>query len=107
MQTQFTVQDLHPATWYVMIVTAHSDAGSTDSELKFATLTYTGSEYREDREDIGKVAYHTYGSPTREVSIGKVAYHTPSPTREVSTGKMAYHTPSPTREVSIGKIGKI
>ncbi|XP_070203454.1 uncharacterized protein [Littorina saxatilis] len=26
-----------------MIVTAHSDAGSTDSELKFATLTYTGS----------------------------------------------------------------
>ncbi|PVD26143.1 hypothetical protein C0Q70_13812 [Pomacea canaliculata] len=39
----FTVQDLHPATWYVMVVTAHSDAGSTDSELKFATLTYTGS----------------------------------------------------------------
>lgn len=28
-----------------MVVTAHSDAGSTDSELKFATLTYTGSEF--------------------------------------------------------------
>ena len=55
MQTQFTVQDLHPATWYVMIVTAHSDAGSTDSELKFATLTYTGSEYREDGE--GGISY--------------------------------------------------
>ncbi|KAK7466725.1 hypothetical protein BaRGS_00037167, partial [Batillaria attramentaria] len=41
--TVFRIQDLHPATWYVMVVTAHSDAGSTDSELKFATLTYTGS----------------------------------------------------------------
>ncbi|XP_070184378.1 cell adhesion molecule DSCAM-like, partial [Littorina saxatilis] len=40
--THLLVPDLHPATWYVMIVTAHSDAGSTDSELKFATLTYTG-----------------------------------------------------------------
>ncbi|XP_046582612.1 Down syndrome cell adhesion molecule homolog [Haliotis rubra] len=41
--TLFTVQDLHPATWYIMSVTAHSDAGSTESELRFATLTYTGS----------------------------------------------------------------
>jgi hypothetical protein len=47
VQTQFLVQDLHPATWYVMIVTANSDAGATDSELKFATLTYTGSESRD------------------------------------------------------------
>ncbi|XP_055958792.1 cell adhesion molecule DSCAM [Patella vulgata] len=41
--TLFTVQDLHPATWYDMVVTAHSDAGSTESKLRFATLTYTGS----------------------------------------------------------------
>jgi hypothetical protein len=47
VQTQFLVQDLHPATWYVMIVTANSDAGATDSELKFATLTYTGSKSRD------------------------------------------------------------
>ncbi|OWF38939.1 Down syndrome cell adhesion molecule [Mizuhopecten yessoensis] len=41
--SSFTVQDLHPATWYMMVVTAHSDAGSTESHLKFATLTYHGS----------------------------------------------------------------
>ena len=36
--------DLHPATWYIIKVTAHNDAGSTDSVLKFATPTYTGSK---------------------------------------------------------------
>lgn len=41
-KTIHTVEDLHPATWYVMKVIAHSDAGSTESELKFATLTYHG-----------------------------------------------------------------
>ncbi|ESO90668.1 hypothetical protein LOTGIDRAFT_163888 [Lottia gigantea] len=41
--TLFTVQDLHPATWYKMVVTAHSDAGSSESKLTFATLTYTGT----------------------------------------------------------------
>ncbi|KAL5020556.1 hypothetical protein ScPMuIL_003448 [Solemya velum] len=41
--TIFTVQDLHPASWYVMKVTAISDAGSADTELQFATLTYKGS----------------------------------------------------------------
>ncbi|XP_062570430.1 cell adhesion molecule DSCAM-like isoform X2 [Saccostrea cucullata] len=41
-KTVHTVEDLHPATWYVMKVVAHSDAGSTESELKFATLTYHG-----------------------------------------------------------------
>ena len=44
-QTHFTIQDLHPATWYVMQVVAFTDAGSKDTELKFATLTYTGSKY--------------------------------------------------------------
>lgn len=41
--TFFTVEDLHPATWYLMKITAHSDAGSTECDLKFATLTYSGS----------------------------------------------------------------
>lgn len=36
------MEDLHPATWYVMKVNAHSDAGSTESQLKFATLNYHG-----------------------------------------------------------------
>ncbi|KAK3107290.1 hypothetical protein FSP39_011199 [Pinctada imbricata] len=41
--TILPVQDLHPATWYIMKVTAHSDAGSTESQLRFATLTYQGN----------------------------------------------------------------
>ncbi|XP_055866242.1 cell adhesion molecule DSCAM-like isoform X4 [Biomphalaria glabrata] len=41
--TLFVVQDLFPATWYIMDVSAHSDAGSTTSQLKFATLTFAGS----------------------------------------------------------------
>ncbi|GFO29921.1 Down syndrome cell adhesion molecule [Plakobranchus ocellatus] len=41
--TLFVVQDLSPATWYIMDVIAHSDAGSTTSQLKFATLTFAGS----------------------------------------------------------------
>ncbi|KAK3760237.1 hypothetical protein RRG08_052186 [Elysia crispata] len=41
--TLFVVQDLNPATWYIMDVIAHSDAGSTTSRLKFATLTFAGS----------------------------------------------------------------
>ncbi|CAL1548258.1 unnamed protein product, partial [Lymnaea stagnalis] len=41
--TLFVVQDLFPATWYIMDVVAHSDAGSTTSQLKFATLTFAGS----------------------------------------------------------------
>ncbi|XP_074653669.1 cell adhesion molecule Dscam1-like [Tubulanus polymorphus] len=39
----FVVRDLHPATWYIMKVTAYNDAGLTEAELQFATLTYTGS----------------------------------------------------------------
>ena len=39
------MEDLRPATWYSMKVTAHSDAGSTECNMKFATLTYSGSEF--------------------------------------------------------------
>ena len=42
LQSSYEVE-LRPATWYVMVVTAHNDAGSTESKLKFSTLTYTGS----------------------------------------------------------------
>ncbi|XP_059143240.1 cell adhesion molecule DSCAM-like [Physella acuta] len=41
--TLFIIQDLQPATWYIMDVVAHSDAGSSTSQLKFATLTFSGS----------------------------------------------------------------
>ncbi|XP_064598583.1 cell adhesion molecule Dscam1-like [Liolophura sinensis] len=39
----YRVYDLQPSTSYTMEVTAHTDAGSTASVLRFATLTYTGS----------------------------------------------------------------
>ena len=42
LQTIHTVEDLQPATRYSMKVTAYSDAGSTEVNILFATLTYTG-----------------------------------------------------------------
>ncbi|XP_023213824.1 Down syndrome cell adhesion molecule-like protein Dscam2 [Centruroides sculpturatus] len=35
--------DLNPATRYNLLMTAHNDAGSTDAEYVFATLTLTGA----------------------------------------------------------------
>lgn len=35
--------DLHPSTWYIVKVTAHSSAGSTECILKFATKSYFGA----------------------------------------------------------------
>ncbi|XP_049522395.1 Down syndrome cell adhesion molecule-like protein Dscam2 [Dermacentor silvarum] len=37
-----TIDDLAPATWYQLLVTAHSEAGSTEAEYVFATLTLAG-----------------------------------------------------------------
>ena len=34
--------DLHPYTWYQVRVTAHNEAGSTESILKFLTPPYNG-----------------------------------------------------------------
>lgn len=44
-QEMYRVYDLQPSTSYTMEVTAHTDAGSTASVLRFATLTYTGSKF--------------------------------------------------------------
>ncbi|XP_053408969.1 cell adhesion molecule DSCAM-like isoform X3 [Mercenaria mercenaria] len=41
--TMVPVEDLHPASRYIMLVTAYSDAGSSECALKFSTLTYSGS----------------------------------------------------------------
>ncbi|KAK8763991.1 hypothetical protein V5799_033400 [Amblyomma americanum] len=34
--------DLVPGSWYTLLMSAHNDAGSTEVELSFATLTLTG-----------------------------------------------------------------
>lgn len=36
------VTDLIPGTWYSLLMTARNDAGSTDAEYIFATLTLNG-----------------------------------------------------------------
>ncbi|CAN7942353.1 unnamed protein product, partial [Ixodes hexagonus] len=40
--TTLVLGDLTPATWYDLLVTAHNEAGSTEAEYVFATLTTTG-----------------------------------------------------------------
>lgn len=34
--------DLTPGSWYTLLMSAHNDAGSTEVELSFATLTLAG-----------------------------------------------------------------
>ncbi|XP_067138886.1 cell adhesion molecule Dscam1-like isoform X1 [Centruroides vittatus] len=41
-QHSVTISDLNSGTWYELLMSAHNDAGSTDAEYKFATLTLTG-----------------------------------------------------------------
>ncbi|CAN8027508.1 unnamed protein product [Ixodes persulcatus] len=40
--TTLVLGDLTPATWYDLLVTAHNEAGSTEAEYVFATLTLSG-----------------------------------------------------------------
>ncbi|XP_071040308.1 cell adhesion molecule Dscam1 isoform X2 [Parasteatoda tepidariorum] len=41
-QLNVTITDLIPGTWYTLFITARNDAGVTDSEYVFATLTLSG-----------------------------------------------------------------
>ncbi|XP_042896900.1 cell adhesion molecule Dscam1 isoform X2 [Parasteatoda tepidariorum] len=41
-QQNITITDLIPGTWYTLLITARNDAGATDSEYIFATLTLSG-----------------------------------------------------------------
>ncbi|CAF4862530.1 unnamed protein product [Pieris macdunnoughi] len=46
----FVVLDLEPATWYVLRITAHNNAGFNVAEYEFATLTMTGGTIAPIRE---------------------------------------------------------
>ncbi|CAG4948443.1 unnamed protein product [Colias eurytheme] len=48
----FVVLDLEPATWYVLRITAHNNAGFNVAEYEFATLTMTGGTIAPVR-DVG------------------------------------------------------
>ena len=41
-QSIVMVPDLNPGTWYDLLMSAHNEAGLTESEYMFATLTTTG-----------------------------------------------------------------
>lgn len=37
-----TIRELHPATWYELVIVAHNDAGHSEAHFLFATLTLVG-----------------------------------------------------------------
>ncbi|XP_077518540.1 cell adhesion molecule Dscam1-like isoform X2 [Amblyomma americanum] len=39
---ELVLSDLEPGSWYVLLMVAHNDAGSTTAQLNFATLTLEG-----------------------------------------------------------------
>ncbi|UYV61706.1 hypothetical protein LAZ67_1006056 [Cordylochernes scorpioides] len=41
-QRSVALPDLAPGTWYCLLMAAHSEAGATDAEYVFPTLTLTG-----------------------------------------------------------------
>ena len=43
IQDAYTLTDLYSGTWYNLLIGAHSDAGSTEAEYLFATLTEAGA----------------------------------------------------------------
>ncbi|XP_026315577.1 Down syndrome cell adhesion molecule-like protein Dscam2 isoform X10 [Hyposmocoma kahamanoa] len=64
----FVVLDLEPATWYVLRITAHNNAGFNVAEYEFATLTMTGGTIAPAREIGG-------GSLTTEQTIKIILSH--------------------------------
>lgn len=43
-QGHIHITDLTPATWYDLLMIAHSEAGSTEAQYRFATLTIDGGK---------------------------------------------------------------
>ena len=41
----YLIPDLYSGTWYNLLIGAHSDAGSTEAEYLFATLTESGGTF--------------------------------------------------------------
>ncbi|CAB3223434.1 unnamed protein product [Arctia plantaginis] len=64
----FVVLDLEPATWYVLRITAHNNAGFNVAEYDFGTLTITGGTIAPAR-DVGG------GSLTTEQTIKIILSH--------------------------------
>ncbi|XP_063822595.1 cell adhesion molecule Dscam1 isoform X1 [Ostrinia nubilalis] len=66
--SNFVVLDLEPATWYVLRITAHNNAGFNVAEYEVATLTVTGGTIAPAREVGG-------GSLTTEQTLKIILSH--------------------------------
>ncbi|GBM14554.1 Down syndrome cell adhesion molecule [Araneus ventricosus] len=58
-QQNITVMDLIPGTWYSLLMTARNDAGSTDAEYVFATMTTSG-EYPPRPSEVSDIGGSFY-----------------------------------------------
>ncbi|XP_035222850.1 Down syndrome cell adhesion molecule-like protein Dscam2, partial [Stegodyphus dumicola] len=67
-QQTVTVTDLVPGTWYSLLMTARNDAGSTDAEYVFATLTLAG-EYPPRPSEVSDVTGAFYRHLTITVPV--------------------------------------
>ncbi|XP_035212240.1 Down syndrome cell adhesion molecule-like protein Dscam2, partial [Stegodyphus dumicola] len=67
-QQTITITDLTPGAWYSLLMTARNDAGSTDAEYVFATLTLTG-EYPPRPSEVSDVNGSFYRHLTITVPV--------------------------------------
>nr|XP_042906082.1 Down syndrome cell adhesion molecule-like protein Dscam2 [Parasteatoda tepidariorum] len=67
-QQTVTITDLIPGTWYSLLMTSRNDAGSTDAEYVFATLTSTG-EYPPRPSEISDATGSFYRHLTITVPV--------------------------------------
>nr|XP_042906008.1 Down syndrome cell adhesion molecule-like protein Dscam2 [Parasteatoda tepidariorum] len=67
-QQTITITDLTPGAWYSLLMTARNDAGSTDAEYVFATLTVTG-EYPPRPSEVSDVNGSFYRHLTITVPV--------------------------------------
>ncbi|GIX79486.1 down syndrome cell adhesion molecule-like protein Dscam2 [Caerostris darwini] len=67
-QQTVTITDLVPGTWYSLLMTARNDAGSTDAEYIFATLTLSG-EYPPRPSEVSDVTSPFYRHLTITVPV--------------------------------------
>ncbi|KAK8777115.1 hypothetical protein V5799_029540, partial [Amblyomma americanum] len=65
LQQQLTIDDLEPGTWYQLLVTAQNEAGATEAEYVFATLTPQGGSVK--RTPFGEAEAAVPGDLSRHV----------------------------------------
>lgn len=57
---EFVITGLTPATWYNLLMSAHNEAGATEAEYVFATLTLAGGNLMQIYAFIQNIILFTY-----------------------------------------------